>query len=219
MPRSAPMNAPTVLVVGATGPTGLAVAREGQALGLRWRCLARRPESAAPLAALGHEVVQGDVLSPDALASALQGIEVVVSLLGTPLILGRVTLLSTGTANLVEAMRRKGVRRLVCVTGMGAGDSRGHGPWLYDNLLLPVLLGRVYADKDRQEEVVRGSGLEWTLVRPAMLTNAPARNAYRRITRWQGERLSRISRADVAHFLVQEATRPAFPRETVHLTD
>ena len=104
------------------------------------------------------EVTQGDVLWPESLVRALDGVSGVVSALGTPLLLRRVTLLSDGTRPLVEAMRRQGVPRLLCITGMGAGDSRGHGGFVYDRLILPTLLREIYADKDRQERVVAESG-------------------------------------------------------------
>ena len=70
-------------------------------------------------------------------------------------------------------MASNGVRRLVGITGVGAGDSRGHGGLVYDTFLRPIVLRQVYADKDRQEAVVRASGLDWVVVRPALLTERP----------------------------------------------
>lgn len=71
-----------------------------------------------------------------------------------------VILLWEGARNLIEAMSQAGLRRFVCVTGLGAGDSRGHGGFLYDRIIRPLILGQVYRDKDRQEAVVRASGLD-----------------------------------------------------------
>ena len=70
-------------------------------------------------------------------------------------------------------MKKAGVKRLVCVTGIGAGDSKGHGGFLYDSIFLPFLLGTIYADKDRQELVIKASDVDWTIVRPGFLTNGP----------------------------------------------
>lgn len=208
---------PSVLLVGATGPTGLAILAQARQAGLAVRALAREP---SPLITdgLAAEVVQGDVLRPDSLVSALNGVSVVVSALGTPLILRRVTLLSEGTRHLVDAMQRQGVPRLLCITGMGAGDSRGHGGFVYDRLILPTLLRQIYADKDRQERVVTNSGLEWTLVRPARLINGPPTGQYRVITAWRRGRMTTIARADVAHFIVGEVGAHRHRRETVNLS-
>jgi putative NADH-flavin reductase len=208
------------VLIGATGPTGLQILAAAQQQGLPVRALVRNPDRLSPQQRAGAEVVQGDVLDPNSLRQALSGTCGVISTLGTALTLRPVHLLSEGTRHLVEAMQATGVERLLCVTGMGAGDSRGHGGWLYDRVILPLLLGRIYADKDRQESVVRGSSLDWVLVRPAFLTDGPAQGRYRRIGRFSpGDRMTRIARADVARFLVGELQSPTLHRETVNLSD
>jgi uncharacterized protein YbjT (DUF2867 family) len=167
----------------------------------------------------GVEVCRGDVLDRASLAAALTGVGAVVSALGTKLEPRPVTLLSRGTRNILAAMERAGIARLICITGMGAGDSRGHGGFLYDRLLLPTLMKQVYADKDRQERVIRDSQLDWTIVRPARLVNRAAHGGYRTITKFDGERMTTISRADVAAFIIKELREHRFSRATVNLTD
>lgn len=207
----------TVLLIGATGPTGREIIKAAQARGVAIRALARRPES---LADAGVEVAKGDVENTDSLRAAMRGASAVVSALGTPLILkGPVTLLSRGTSNIVTAMKDEGVERFLCITGMGAGDSRGHGGFVYDRIILPALLGRIYADKDRQEAVVRRSGLDWTLIRPAFLKSGPGRGRWREIAAWNGEpKMTAIDRADVAAFVMQELTAPRYARQSVNLS-
>jgi len=90
------------------------------------------------------------------------------------------------------------------VTGLGAGDSRGHGGFLYDALTFPLLLKRVYDDKDVQEWIIRSSGLDWTIARPGLLTDRPASCRYRILTAPTEWRFGVISRADVADFLVRQ---------------
>ena len=99
-----------------------------------------------------------------------------------------------------------GVGRLVCITGIGAGDSKGRGPWWYNWLVQPLVLRGVYHDKTRQEAVVRGGGLDWTLVRPVMLTNGPAKGvaAVRASTDPTERYAGTISRADVADWCLGE---------------
>jgi putative NADH-flavin reductase len=95
------------------------------------------------------------------------------------------------------------VRRLIAVTGLGAGDSRGHGGLLYDAGLF-LLLKRVYDDKDVQEQIIKRSRLDWTIVRPGLLTDGPATGRYRALTDPKDWRVGTISRADVADFLVRQ---------------
>lgn len=211
-------ESPRVLVIGATGPTGREVLKRAADAGLATTALVRNAARLTTPLPGGCAVAQGDVLDPTSLMAAMTGVSAVVSLLGTPLLFRRVTLLSEGTRNVVEAMRRSGVTRLLCVTGMGAGDSRGHGGLVYDRLILPTLLRQVYADKDRQEAIVRQSGLQWVLIRPAFLTNRPGTGRYRTITAFGHERMTTIARADVAHFIVDELREQRFDRCAVNLT-
>ncbi len=111
---------------------------------------------------------------------------------------------STATRALVSAMKLEQVSRLVCITGIGAGDSAGHGGFLFDNLIFPLLLRKVYADKNRQEAIIRDSGLDWVLVRPSILNNKPSRNTIRALTDLSGFQGGTISREDVAKFVVDQ---------------
>jgi len=111
------------------------------------------------------------------------------------------TLFSASTRILVDAMKAAGVKRLITVTGLGAGDSRGHGGYDAAHFLL---LKRFYDDKDVQEWIIKRSGLDWTIVRPGLLIDAPATGRYRVLTASRDWRAGRISRADVADFLVRQ---------------
>ena len=114
------------------------------------------------------------------------------------------TLFSASTAVLVAAMQAAGVKRLIAVTGAGAGNSRGRIGFLYDNLLFPLMLQRVYSDKDIAEDIIAKSGLDWTIARPGGLTNGAATGRYRVLTEMKDWRGGFISRADVADFLVKQ---------------
>jgi uncharacterized protein YbjT (DUF2867 family) len=118
---------------------------------------------------------------------------------------------------LVTAMEEALVKRLICVTGFGAGDSRGRGGFLY-NAVLHLLLGRVYDDKDVQEWIIRRSKLDWVIVRPLILTDAPETNAYRALVDPRSWTCGFISRADVADFLVKQIDDDAFLHKTPVLT-
>jgi putative NADH-flavin reductase len=206
-----------VLVVGATGPLGLQIVSKALKAGHTVTAMVRSSQAQFPS---GVRTVQGDVLRPDSLAHAVIDQDAVISSLGSKISFKPVTMLSAGTRNLVEAMRAQRVNRLVCITGIGAGDSKGRGGFLYNRLIQPLLLNEVYKDKTRQEEVVRESGLDWTIVRPAQLTNGEARGAgsYRVLSDLKGVTAAKIARADSAEFTVSALNKTDFSRRTVLIT-
>src|SRR3954466_9406592 len=198
-----PEGATKILVLGATGATGRLIVNQAAARGYEVTVLARSAHKASDIT--GAKLIVGDARDEAALREALKGRDAVVSALGTPVSPFReVTLLSTATRALVSAMKAEQVSRLVCITGMGAGDSAGHGGFIADNVIFPLLLKQVYADKNRQEAIVRESGLDWVLVRPVVLDDKPGGGAVRALTELSGVRGGTISREDVARFVLEQ---------------
>ena len=101
---------------------------------------------------------------------------------------------------------------------MGAGDSRGHGGFVFDNLIFPLLLRNVYADKDRQEAIVRDSSLDWVLVRPSILNNKPGGKPVRALTDLSAFHGGSIARADVAKFVVDQVRSDTWLRRAPLIT-
>ncbi len=208
---------PKILVLGATGGTGRLIVAQSLARGYDVTALVRSPGKATSLP--GAKLAVGDARDPQVLREALRGRDAVVSALGTPASPFReVTLLSEVTRTLVGAMRDEGVARLVAITGIGAGDSRGHGGFAFDRLILPLLLRHVYADKDRQEDIVRQSGLDWVLVRPTVLSNKPGRGAVRALVDLAGFHGGSVAREDVARFVLDQVETDAWIGRTPLIT-
>lgn len=202
-----------ILVIGATGPTGQQIVDQGLAQGHEVTALVRNPDK-FEMQHNSLQIVKGDILDSASL-DAVQQQDAVISSLGTKKIsLDSVTLLSEGTKKLLQAMERHSVKRLICITGLGAGDSKGHGGLLYDKLILPLILKRIYDDKDRQEAEIRQSNLDWVIVRPGILTNDPAKGNYRVLTDLTGVTAGKISRADVADFVLQQLTDDRYLYQT-----
>lgn len=203
----------SVLVIGASRGIGLETAKRALAEGHRVRALARGAAS-MPLDHADLAKIAGDALDRATVSKAVDGVEAVIQTLGAPkgpgAVLWGTTLFSSATRILIDAMRAKGVKRLVAVTGLGAGDSRGHGGYLYDLIAFPLVLKRVYDDKDVQEQMIRASGLDWTIARPGLLTRGAATGRARTLTNPKDWRAGSISRADVADFLVREAFERRF---------
>src|SRR5262249_45428640 len=165
--------------------------------------------------------VAGDALEMATVKGALRGIDAVVQSLGVSagpeIIFDPTRLFSKTTQLLVTAMGGAQVKRLICATGFGAGDSPGHGGFLY-NLAFHLLMRRIYDDKDVQERIVRRSKLDWVIVRPVILTNGPKTNSYRALIDPRDWKCGFISRADVADFLVKQIDNGAFLHKTPVLT-
>jgi putative NADH-flavin reductase len=206
-----------VLVIGASRGIGLETVRCALAAGHRVRALARGAAS-IPIDEARLEKVPADALDRAAVSASLKGTDAVIETLGAPKDLAATLwgtrVFSDATRILVDAMREEGIRRLVAVTGIGAGDSRGHGGLLYDAIAFPLMLKRVYDDKDVQEQMIRASGLDWTIVRPGLLRSGTATGRTRALTDSKDWRAGSVTRADVAAFLVREAFERRFVGQT-----
>ena len=151
------------------------------------------------------EIVRGDALNAADVTAALVGVDVVIQTLGVrPGELFRpVTLFSDATRVLIAAMRTQGVQRLIAVTGFGAGESEARIGWL-QRVPFQVFLGRAYQDKSLQERLIVDSGLDWTIVRPGVLTGGARTGHYKVLVEAATWRNGVVSRADVADFLVRQ---------------
>jgi len=165
------------------------------------------------------KVVKGDVLDYNAVLESVKGSHVVVVSVGLMPTRKRVSVFSLGTENVIKAARETNSNPLIiAVTGIGAGDSAGHGGFLYDKIALPFLLRTIYDDKNRQEVLLRNDYDNWIIVRPGFLTNGPQTGNFRTITKIEGEKAGKISRVDVASFIVQQAMNPTFVGQSPLLT-
>jgi putative NADH-flavin reductase len=196
------MTAP-ILIMGATSGIGALAVEEALSRGLPVRAFARSADKLEPRE--GLEPCAGDARNPEDLRRALEGTRAVVYALGIrerlSMLWQRETLFSETTRALLAAMKQAGVTRLVAVTGFGAGRS-SHAMSRIERAGHGAVLGRVYADKTRQEDLITYSGLDWTIVRPVILTNGRKSGRYRVLRDPAEWRNGLIPRADVASYLI-----------------
>jgi putative NADH-flavin reductase len=202
-------------VFGATGKTGLEIVKQALDQGHIVTAFVR---DAARLTIEDEHLtfVTGDVFDPVSVAQAIQGQDAVICSLGSNE-LGRTTVRSEGTANIIKAMKENHVKRLVVITAMGVGES-----WntlsLINKLFFATLLRNTRQDHEKQEVLVKESDLDWTIIRPSGLTDDPLTESYA-----IGENIqtntSQIARADVAHAIIKELQDNTFVHKAVTITN
>lgn len=193
-----------VLIIGASKGIGLEATRQALEAGYGVRALARSAGAMA-ISDAKLEKLPGDALRRQDVAGALIGVDAVIQTLGVGLrdLFQPVRLFSDATRVLVAAMQAQGVKRLICVTGFGAGDSRA-SVGLLQSLPFNAIFGRAYDDKGRQERLIEQSGLDWTIARPGVLTGGRRTGRVKVLEEPSSWRNGIVSRADVAAFLVRQ---------------
>ncbi|MGQ0578879.1 MAG: NAD(P)-dependent oxidoreductase [Betaproteobacteria bacterium] len=201
-----------ILVFGATGSTGQQVVKQALAQGHTVTIFVRNPAT-QPISDERLRVIQGDT-TRDArkIIEAVSGQDAVISALGRRRTFKSDHLIERSMQAIAPAMERAGVRRLILVSAFGVGESRRDAPPI-PRIMYRVLLSDIFADKKAAEDNVRRSNLDWTFVYPVLLTDGPTTGVYRVGERLELRGLPKISRADVAHFILSELGKRAFVRK------
>jgi len=193
-----------IAVVGATGATGRSVVTRALAQGHFVTAVARHPERLSSAERL--TIVRGDVLSPDGLTGAFDGMDVVISCIGPKKNISPGTLMSVGVAGILAECNRAKVRRFVMQSGIGLSD--GHELSAFNRFVIRAS-GRVFAaavsDKAAAERMTQQSDMEWIIVRPVVLADKPAKGRYTAGPFAPVAALSPLSFADCADCLCRAA--------------
>ncbi|WP_414898760.1 NAD(P)-dependent oxidoreductase [Rhodovulum sp. YEN HP10] len=209
-----------LLVIGASKGIGLETVRYALGRGHEVRAFARSADRIA-IDDAKLDKRTGDARNAAEVGPAVDGVDAVIVALGLPktlpAMMQKTTLFSDTTRVLLSAMKAAGVQRLLAVTGFGAGESRAKMSTV-EKLGFNALLARAYADKTAQEGLIRASGLDWTIVRPGILTSTAPSHAYDVNVEPETWHNGLISRGDVAHFLVHAAEDGSYLRDAPVLT-
>lgn len=203
-----------ILVIGAGGKTGEAIVKKAVAQG---HSVTAFVHSAENLDVPGARVIQGDVLDATAVQAAVAGQDAVLDAIGghTP---WKETSLETNAArNIIAAMKAHSVKRLMVVSAIGVGGTQDLVPSWYEHLIMPTLLKGAMADKERMEPEVQASGLEWTLVRPGHLVDGEPTGKITFFEPGHGETAHKITRADVAVFLIDALASGDYKQQAVNI--
>ncbi|HEX8846063.1 MAG TPA: SDR family oxidoreductase [Pyrinomonadaceae bacterium] len=190
-----------LIVFGAAGKSGRQLVEQALAGGHEVTAFVRQPD-AVKTKHPGLKVVKGDALDAESVSEAIAGQEAVLFAIGTNR-RSTMTVCAESTRNIIKAMKQHGVRRFIVLSAYGASETKDTA--LYSKVLRSII-GKRVEDKDRQEELVRESGLDWVLVRPPLLTNGTRRGRYRAGFDIPIKLFSSVSRADVAEFMLKQLT-------------
>lgn len=198
---------------GATGGTGRQILAQAISAGHRVTALVR-DQAKLDRTNRALTVIVGNVLQPADVDKAVAGADAVVCSLGNTAN-NPDMLVSKGTRQIIDAMQRYNVRRLIVVSSLGVGDSK-HQVSFFFKVLMRTVLRKVIKDKEAQEAAVRATQLDWTIVRPGGLSDDPPTGLYRVGT--ENLTAGRIARADVADFILKELTRNEYIHQTPGIT-
>ena len=204
-----------ILIFGSTGSIGRHLISQALEQGHRVTAFARSPDKID----ITHEnlqVTQGDVMDPTSVEKSVPGHEAVLCSIGA----GRKgNIRSEGTKNIVEAMEKAGVRRFICQSTLGVGDSEANLNFLWKYIMFGLLLRPAYLDHIDQENHVMQSSLDWTIVRPAAFTDGPHTGQYKHGFGGTDKTVTlKISRADVADFMLTQLTDATYLHKTPGLS-
>lgn len=205
-----------IVIFGATGGTGQELVKQALDKGYKVTAFVRNPDK-LKLSNQDLTILKGDVLNFNDVCNAVEGQDIVVCSLGMPAS-DKSTLRTDGTANIVAAMKEKGVDRLICQTSLGFGDSKEVLPWHMKYLIVPFILKNAFKDHESQETVIENSNLEWTIVRPGNMTNGQKTGNYKHGFAPNEKIKLKVSRADVAHFMLNQINKVQYLSQKVGIS-
>jgi putative NADH-flavin reductase len=191
-----------ILLLGATGPSGQELLKKAIEKGYEVSVLVRDPAKLKPTTE-SINIIKGDVSDVQLLREAASGCEVVISALGTGKSLKSNGLITMAVSNLIPVMKEKNISRLIMISAFGVGETFKQANFI-QRLIFKTFLRNIYADKKRGDELVRNSGLEWTLVYPTLLTNKTYSGKYTTGEKLKMKGMPKIARADLAEFMINE---------------
>ena len=206
-----------LVIFGATGTVGRQVVKQALEQGHTVTAFARN-FTKLDIQHSSLTLFQGDVMDLQAVEQAVMGQDAVVCVLGSGKKLTG-TIRSEGTQQIIRAMEKVGVRRLICQSTLGTGDSWGNLDFYWKYIMFGFILRKVFADHERQEDLVRNSNLDWTIVRPGAFVDGPHTGQYRHNFSGTDRSITlKISRADVADFILKQLSDQSSLHQTPSLS-
>lgn len=205
-----------LIIFGSTGSVGRELTLQALNAGHSVTAFSRKPEKFADINHPDLHCFRGDVLDLKGVESAITDHDAVLCALGAG---SKGQVRAAGTRNIIVAMERLNIKRLICQTTLGAGDSKANLNFFWKHIMFGFLLKEAFLDHELQEKYIMESSLDWTIVRPGAFTNGPVTGHYQHGFSPTDKTIKlKISRGDVAHFMLKELETGQYIRKTPGLS-
>ncbi|NMH89405.1 NAD(P)-dependent oxidoreductase [Flavivirga algicola] len=206
-----------VVIFGSTGTIGKHLIEQSLEKGHQVLAFCRNAEKLNAFSNPNLKIKEGDVFNLDDVSSAIKGQEVVIITLGSGS--KKSIVRSQGTKNIITAMNNNGVNRLICQSTLGTYESEENLNFFWKYIMFGWFLKQVFIDHELQEHYVKNSHLDWTIVRPGAFTNGEKTERYKHGFSSKTKSLKlKISRADVADFILKQVTDTYYLHKTPGLS-
>jgi len=206
-----------IIIFGATGTVGQELVKQAIAQGHQVTAFVRNPEKMQHAVNTNLMLYKGDVLNAKQVEDALKNQDTVLCVLGD----GRTgTIRAAGTKTIIEAMENTGIKRLICQTTLGMGESYANLNFVWKHIMFGMLLKKAFADHKLQEYYILNSDLDYSIVRPSAFTDGEITNQFKIGFDGNLKGLNlKISRADVANFMLQQVLAKEYLKKAVSISN
>jgi putative NADH-flavin reductase len=206
-----------VIIFGATGTVGREIVKLALKNGDEVTAFVRNPEKMQNINHPNLIIHKGNVLNVTDLENALQNQEAVLCALGDGKV-GKIR--ANGTKNIIDAMNKTGLKRLICQTTLGMGESYENLNFIWKHIIFGILLKRAFLDHQLQEEYILNSNLNYTIVRPSALIDGESTNTFKIGFDGTYKKLSlKITRIEVADFMIRQLQTNEYLKKTVSISN
>lgn len=195
-----------IIIFGSSGTIGKHLVKQSLNEGHHVYAFCRDPKKMEEFNHKNLNIIKGDVLNQEDVNRSLKQMDIVCIALGSGKS-RKSTVRSEGTKMIIEGMKNNGIKRLICQTTLGAGESKGNLNFFWKYIMFGWFIKQVFIDHELQEKYVKSSDLDWTIIRPGAFTNGEKTGNYRHGFRANDKTVKlKISRADIADFIVKQFT-------------
>ena len=206
-----------IIIFGATGSVGIEIVKQALEQGHEVTAFVRNPDKLEVKKSSNLQLFKGDIANAESVKKAIQNQEAVFCAIGDGKI-GKIR--DVGTKNIVEAMEKANIKRLICQTTLGMGDSYNNLNFIWKHIMFGFLLKKAFQDHKLQEQHILNSNLNYTIVRPSAFTDGTVTNKYKKGFDGSFKKLNlKISRADVAYFMLELLNKDKNIREAISISN
>lgn len=206
-----------VIVFGATGTVGIEIVKQALEKGYSVTAFVRNPEKREMLEHKNLSVYKGDVTNENDVEKAIQNHDTVICVLGDGKT-GKIR--AIGTQHIINAMNKLAIKRFICQSTLGMGQSYGNLNFIWKHIMFGMLLKKAFQDHQLQEQYILNSELDYTLVRPSALTDGAVTNGYKAGFDGKYKKLVlKIARTDVADFMLRQLENDEYIKKAVSISN